>query len=257
MKKVLFVLGVVGFLFPIQMFGWGQIGHRVVGAVAEHHLNKKAKKAVKEILGDESLAMCSTWMDEIKSDHKYDHTHSWHYLTIAYGSTYGESDQGKDGDAIEAIDRFIKTLKSETSTLEEKREALSFLVHVVGDIHQPLHVGNGTDRGGNDLKIKWFYDGSNLHRIWDSEIIDSKQLSYTELACSIDHASRDQISNWQTGTPLDWAIDSQSHHTEVYDYDKDKDNLSYEYMYKNWDLVQEQLLKGGIRLAGLLNDIFG
>lgn len=256
MKKILLSL-ISLCILPSYVFGWGQIGHRVIGEIAQNHLSKKAQKQVEKILGDESLAMVSTWMDEIRSDDAYDHTHTWHYVTIPYNTSYESSEKEEKGDVLEAIDRLKEVLKSETSSLTEKKEALKFLVHLVGDLHQPLHVGNGTDRGGNDVKIKWFYDNSNLHRIWDSEIIDAKQLSYTELARALDHTSKDEVAKWQQGTPLEWAMDAQSHHQQVYDFDKEKDYLSYEYMYQNWGLMQEQLVKGGIRLAGLLNDIFG
>lgn len=242
-------------LISFKSFGWGQTGHRVIGQIAENHLSKKAKKEVQKILGDESLAIVSIWMDEVRSDDSYDHTHDWHWVSIPDGSSYHDCEKNSDGDVVEAIDR-MKTILMSDADLGKKKEALKFLVHLVGDIHQPLHVGNGTDRGGNSVKIKWFYQSSNLHRIWDSGIIDRKALSYTELAKSIDHAPKDQIKAWQASTVQDWTKECMSYRDQVYDIG-DKENLSYEYMYKNWGLVQGQLEKAGVRLAGMLNEIFG
>ena len=257
MIKQLSVILIFSFsILSISAYGWGQTGHRVIGQIAENHLSNKARKNIRKILGNESLAIVSIWMDEVRSDSNYDHTHDWHWVSIPDGKTYDSCDKNHKGDVIEASERMITLLKSGNTNLEKKREALKFLVHLIGDMHQPLHVGNGTDKGGNDVKIKWFYNSSNLHRIWDSGIIDKKELSYSELAKSIDFCTKDQITKWQEGTVKDWAHESMNYREQVY-ATEDKENLSYEYMYKNWGLVQNQLLKAGVRLAGILNAIYG
>lgn len=254
-KKILLVFLSL-FIAQNTLLAWGQTGHRAIGQIAENHLSKKAKKNIEKILGDESLAIVSIWMDEVRSDDNFDHTHNWHWVAIPDGGDYASSIKNPDGDVVEAIERMILVLKSDTASMTNRKESLKFLVHLVGDLHQPLHVGNGTDKGGNDVKIKWFYKNSNLHRIWDSGIIDQKGLSYTELAKSIDNSSKDQIARWTAGTAVTWAEECMGLRKQVYDTDG-KDNLSYEYMYKNWSLVQEQLNKAGIRLAGILNSIYG
>jgi len=256
LMKQLIITAALLFGFSSTALGWGQIGHRVIGEVAENHLSPKAKKAIDEILGHESLAVVSTYMDEIRSDDDFDHTHPWHYTTIPEGETYETCEKNQKGEAVEAILRMKKILEDENAPMAEKKQALKFLVHLVGDIHQPLHVGTGTDRGGNDVKLEFFYEPSNLHRIWDSGMIDAKQYSYTELAELVDHADNTRVKNWQQGGPADWANEAMQYRDQVYDYG-DKDYVSYEYMYKNWDLVKMQLEKGGIRLAGMLNEIFG
>lgn len=256
MKFILSFLILFSLMYSQKAQAWGQTGHRVVGQVAENHLSRKALRNIKKLLGEESLATASTWMDEVKSDDAYDHTHDWHWVTIPNGKTYAETEKNPHGDLVESIGRMTTILKNDTTSKERKVMALRFLVHLVGDLHQPLHVGNGEDKGGNDVKVKWFYKSSNLHRVWDSEILDSKQLSYTELAENIDHASKDQVEKWQSGTVKDWAAEAMTFRSQVYET-KDPDRMGYEYMYKNWDLMQQQLEKGGIRLAGLLNEIFG
>ncbi len=239
-----------------NLWAWGQTGHRAVGKVAENHLTKKAKKNINKLLGTESLALASTWMDEIKSDSTYDYANEWHWVTIPNGQTYAESEKNPNGDVVEAIERMKLILKSDTAPRESKVRALKFLVHLVGDIHQPLHVGKGDDRGGNSLKVKWFRSSSNLHRVWDSEIIDDKQLSYTELAMAVDNATESEVKKWQQGSAADWAHEAMTYREQVYKT-KNPDGMSYEYMYENWDLMKNQLEKAGIRLAGILNEIFG
>ncbi len=254
MEKYILTIA-AAFLVNINAFGWGQTGHRVIGQIAENHLSSKAKKEIEKILGNESLAFASTWMDEVKSDDTYDHTHDWHWVTIPEGQTYEESQKNPDGDLIEALDRLKKVLCDEKTTLEKKKEALRFIVHLIGDLHQPLHVGSKDDRGGNAVKVKWFGKDSNLHRVWDSNIIDSKDFSFSELAEELDQVAKDQVEKWQSGSVLDWANESQTYHEQVYNTGN-TDRMGYRYMYENWDLVQQQLLKGGIRLAGFLNETF-
>lgn len=253
MRKLILIAGFA--LFSSQVFGWGQTGHRTVAKVAENHLNKKAQKALFQIMGHESLVEASTWMDNIKSDSSYDYARSWHYVTIPDGETYESSEKNEKGDAYEAINRMKKIIKDENSTIIEKREAIRMLVHLIGDFHQPLHVGNGTDRGGNQVKVKWFSSPSNLHRIWDSEIIESKGFSYSELAELIDHPEEDDTPYYNTDMNI-WVAEAVALRPQVY-ASSDQERLSYRYMYNNWDTVKDQLLKGGLRLATVLNELLG
>lgn len=254
MKKLILIS--ISVCISFAALAWGQTGHRVVAKVAENHLSKKTKKALHEIMGHESLVEASTWMDNIKSDSTYDHAKPWHYVTIPEGKDYATAEHNKSGDAYEAIGRMIKILKSEKSTMAEKKDAIRMLTHLVGDFHQPLHVGNGEDKGGNSVKIKWFYSKSNLHRIWDSGIIDHKGLSYTELALMIDHPIELPESVVCTTDRNIWIKEAVDLRPQIYDIG-DKKNLSYQYQYKNWDTVKKQLYKGGRRLAQILNEIYG
>jgi nuclease S1 len=250
--KIAFIL----FMFlAIKASSWGLTGHRVVGQVAENYLSKKAGKEVKKILGTESLADVANWMDFIKSEPSYDYMKPWHYVTIPEGKTYETSAKEPKGDVIWAINKFVGELKSDTLTLQEQQFALKFLVHLIGDIHQPLHVGNGHDKGGNDVKIKYFWQNSNLHRIWDSGMIDGQNLSYTEWVSRLDHTTKDQVAAWQSATVNDWAMESMAMRSSVYAVGEKK-NLTYRYNYDHIAEVDRRLLQAGVRLAGVLNDIF-
>ncbi len=236
--------------------GWGQTGHRVIGLIAEYHLSKKAKKNIRNILQGQSLAMASNFMDEIKSESKYDYLSPWHYCTIPDGKTYEEAGTPDEGDIIYALELFINELDSKEFSIEDEAFTLKCLIHLVADIHQPLHVGNGTDRGGNDTEVEYFWRNSNLHRVWDTGIIDAKNLSYTEYTDWIHHTDKQLIETWSQSGIIDWAYESMSYRNQVYDLPDDH-KISYEYNYNNIDLVNLRLLQAGIRLARILNDIYG
>ena len=242
-------------LFSFQVFGWGLTGHRTVGEIAQRHLSRKASKKIEQILKCKSIAVASNWMDDVKSDSVYDHTHSWHWVTIPDGQTYEESEKNPDGDLIQTIEALITKLKAGNLSAQDEAESLSMLIHLIGDIHQPLHVGNGQDLGGNKLKVEWFWEKSNLHRVWDSDMIDSQKFSYTEMATNLDKVSKDKIKEWQASTVRDWARESMALRDQVYDLPHDN-KINYEYRYKNWETLELRLTQAGIRLAGVLNDIY-
>lgn len=250
-----FLVSVLIVAFVCQSYGWGATGHRVTGMIASSYLNKKAQKKISALLGQESLAMASTWMDDIRSDSTYDYASDFHWVTVETGHTYEQSKKNPNGDVIMTIERLIVELKSGKLDRITEIQNLKFLVHLIGDIHQPLHVGCCDDQGGNKVEVKWFGGHSNLHRVWDSDIIDGTKLSYTELAQSLFRPDSATVKKYQSGTVRDWANEAMSHRKQVYDIGKG--NLGYEYSYRNLPLVRERLLAAGIRLAGVLNDIYG
>lgn len=256
MKKSVFLVSILMLFSWTKAHSWGQTGHRITGEIAEKYLTPKARKNIRKLIGDQSLAIVSTWMDEIKSDPRYNHTHDWHWVTIPDGQTYEQAEKNPKGDVIEAIERLGKVLKDKTQSDSARRDALMMLVHLVGDIHQPLHVGRGDDRGGNDVRVRWFGQNSNLHRVWDSDMIDSYQLSFTEYAEVIYRKYRHQARQWISTDPRAWAYESMKPREEIYAFDRDK-SLGYQYHYKMRDLYELRLMQAGIRIAALLNDLLG
>jgi hypothetical protein len=255
MKKVICALLVIC-LFNAKAYSWGANGHRVVGQVAQEHLNKKAKKAIGKILDCNSLAEVSTWMDDIRSDSTFDYTHDWHWVTIPDNQKYEQTTKNPHGDVIAKIEELKAALKDKNLPLAQQQQNLKFLIHLVGDIHQPMHVGGQDDQGGNKVKVDWFGKPSNLHRVWDSDMIDNSNLSFIELASFVGEPSEDQVKQWQSANVRDWAYESMTYRPQVYKLPADK-KLSYKYSYDNFDTVEKRLLQAGIRLAGLLNEIYG
>lgn len=251
----------LGFLFlpdtGLNGQKWGQLGHYITGEIAEHHLTDTARERVRDVLGNTSMALATVWMDDIRSDPRYNHTHTWHWVTIPDGQTYEEAEQEEDGDIIWALETLIAELKEGGLSETEEREKLKMVMHMIGDIHQPLHVGTGEDRGGNDVRVQWMGQNSNLHRVWDTDIIQSLEMSYTELASELNRAAiPEQVEEWQNSTVRDWAYESMSYRGRIYNMPGNL-RLSYEYRYNNLDILFERLLQAGVRLAGVLNEIYG
>ncbi|MFO7846159.1 MAG: S1/P1 nuclease [Balneolaceae bacterium] len=234
---------------------WGQIGHYVTGHVAENHITEKTAAEIERVIGKETLAEASVWMDDIRSDSEYDYTNTWHWVTIPDGMRYEDTEKNPDGDLLGHLESMIEELKEGGLTEKEEHDKLKMVIHMVGDIHQPLHVGTGNDMGGNQVRVQWMGDNSNLHRVWDSDMINSRQMSYTELALNIDVAAENQVREWQQASVRDWAYESMELRDTVYDL-PDDNRLGYEYRYENYHIVKERLVQAGVRLAGVLNDIY-
>lgn len=235
---------------------WGQVGHYITGELAEIHLQDEVRERVNEILGDRSMARATVWMDDIRSDSRYDHTRTWHWATIPDGMSYEEAEQDEGGDIIDALETLIAKLKEGGLSSDDERDYLKMVMHMVGDIHQPLHVGTGEDRGGNDVRVHWMGNESNLHRVWDSDIINSMQMSYTELVRELNTMSAEEIEEWQQAGVRDWAYESVGYRNRIYDLPEDM-RIGFEYRYENVDIVFKRLQQAGIRMAGVLNDIYG
>ncbi len=234
---------------------WGQIGHYVTGQIAENHISEKTAAEIERVIGKETIAVATVWMDDIRSDSTYNYTNTWHWVTIPDGMTYEETDKNPDGDIIWALEKYIDELKQGELSEKEEYERLKFVMHMVGDIHQPLHVGTGEDLGGNRVPVQWMGDNSNLHRVWDSDMINSRQMSYTEISMNIDVVEEELVREWQSASVRDWAEESMSFREDVYNLPDDF-RIGYEYRFQNYDIVKKRMVQAGVRLAGVLNDIY-
>lgn len=259
MKQTIFVF--VLLLFMDGARAWGPIGHRIVGQIAEDNLTPKSKKAVKQLLGDQSLAQVSTWADIIRSDPNWAHAKPWHFVDIPDGENYNTIPKDPKGDIVVAITDYVNTLKSKTAADEEKIIALKFLVHFVGDIHQPLHVGRVDDKGGNAIKVKFFDRTLNLHSLWDSGMIDYQQISYVDYARSLQNGKPEKTEDFDLDEISLSTImnENMKVRNKVYTFKASETEvveLGKEYFNANLSTMNQRLLLGGKRLAGLLNKVF-
>jgi hypothetical protein len=257
--RILVTIAAALTLAPTPAFAWGKTGHRVVGQIADAHLSGKARSAVKRILGTETMAEAANWPDFMKSDPSpfWQKTASaWHYVTVPTVKTYDKVGAPPEGDAITALGRFSATLRDRKASLEDKRMALRFIIHIVGDLSQPLHNGNGTDQGGNDLKVAWFGKPTNLHSVWDSLLVDDEQLSFSEMAAWLNaRITPAEVKAWSSPDPKVWMADSVTVRDQVYPAGGDT-ALGYRYVYENTPRMKMQLEKGGVRLAAYLTSLF-
>lgn len=258
MKKFLRSLVLVGLV--VVLVSWHDTGHRTVGKIAENHLTPEAQAGVKKLLGRETLAEVATWADEVKSDQQYKQTASWHFLNLPIGLSYDDfvkEVQGKaEGNIYSAIVRSVSVLKSNNSGKVQKIIALKFLVHLVGDAHQPMHVSRAEDRGGNNIAVSYNGESTDLHALWDGNMITHEGLNYMEMAAKYDTATPAQIKKWQSDTVMMWLWESYQISSQLYTEIADNNNVGEDYYQTHMPLVQQRIEKAGIRLAGLLNALY-
>lgn len=257
MKKILLLTALASLTCSAYVNAWGQTGHRVTGKIAEQYLTDDAKSAIAAILPNETLAEASTYADDMRSnpDNYWQKVAGpFHYVTVPAGKTYVEVGAPQQGDSFSALADFTSTLKNPDASLADKQLALRFAVHIIGDLHQPLHAGNGTDRGGNDVEVEFFREESNLHRVWDSGLIDRKELSFTEWSDWLgSKISEQQAKDWMTTDPLIYIQESAKIRDEIYPEGND---LSWRYLYDHIPTVKLRLQQGGVRIAAYLNEVF-
>ena len=198
-----------------SLMAWGPTGHRIVGEIAQKELNAKTLLIVKDILTNESLAQVSTWADEIKSDpDRYRHTFSWHYMTWPSGQD--EYDYHGDGELLKSIQDNIKIVRNVHAPKIDRATALKFLVHLVGDLHQPLHVGNGLDMGGNACQVIFHGERVNLHALWDERLIEKTSLSYSEFVNFLLEKRSTLKGSELERRILHWARESRTLRDKIY-----------------------------------------
>ncbi|MEC4005625.1 S1/P1 nuclease [Flavobacterium sp. SUN052] len=252
MKKisVLFVLTIL-LLSPLKSLAWGEKGHDYVAEVAFKQLDKKTKKLILSYLDGMSIDEAANWMDAIKKDRSYDKLKPLHYVNFEKGVAVKDT---CCDNIIATLNETIAKLKNYKSlSKEEVKVQLCYLFHLIGDLHQPLHVGYGSDKGGNSYQVQFNGKGTNLHGLFDYGIIESENIKLKD-CLRVKKYSEEEIKALQSGSVVDWAIESRSYLQGI--YATNGALLTSDYVTANSQLIKNQILKGGIRLAGLLNGIF-
>ncbi len=234
---------------------WGPIGHRTVGEIAQHHLTPGARTAIEALIAPATLAEVSTWADEIRYLPEWKTAEAWHFISIDDGETLATTARDPRGDILEAMERMERQLRDPAASPAQRGEALKFLVHLVGDVHQPLHVGRRGDEGANKVAVVFNGEPNNLHWVWDALILRDQGYSYSELARALDHPTAEQVGVWQAASFADWIAESVAARASIYRLPADG-KINYLYSFEHWPLIQDRLLRAGVRLAGRLNAIF-
>ena len=262
---------VVLFLFvlatPRAGWAWGVLGHRAVARIAENHLTPAARQQVSQLLGTETMPLVSTWADELRNDPQFKETAPWHYLNVATGLDFPAflaqlndpalAAPAAPSNAYTALLQARRDLKDPKKTTDEKRVALKFLIHLVGDVHQPLHVGHADDRGGNSVVVNWrAKDDTNLHSVFDTALIEYPGFTYLEMAAAYDHATPAEIKQWQKDEMPTWLFESYQLCTPIYAAAAANPKFDWHFYPTFGPVAQQQVLKAGIRLAGVLNEIY-
>lgn len=243
----------------VPVYSWGLTGHRTIAEIAQQHLTNKSRKELKKLIGRETLAWWANWPDFIKSDSTWNHASPWHYVDLP-----GNMEKQKFIEDLKKlpgknlytqIQSMLADLGNQTLPADQRRTALYFLIHLVGDLHQPLHVGRDEDAGGNKIVVYWFDRKTNLHSLWDNMLIEYQQYSYTEYANLLNTREPDQVKTWQASPLEDWFYESHVISDSIYAASPNEAKLGYKYNFQFQKILDEQLLKGGVRLAALLNQV--
>lgn len=245
-------------LSALSAFGWGQKGHDTVCFIAQNHLSPATLTAVENLLGNHSIVYWANWLDNASHTPEYAYSKTWHYKNVDEGVTYENAPKNPDGDIVRAIYSQTEVLQDASASDEEKALALKMVIHFLGDIHQPMHLGHLSDRGGNGREVKFFKRPTNLHSVWDTDLPEAAhKWSHTEWGREIDRIpEEEQLVITAQGNPTDWAKESLLLATKVYNATPEDTNVSYDYIAAWTPVVERQLLKGGLRLADLLNSVF-
>ena len=240
-----------------QALAWGQKGHDVVAYIAENRLTPEAAEKIDKVLGGHSPVYYANWMDNASHTPASAHTKSWHYVNIDAGETLDTMTPNPNGDVLRAVDSLVVRLKSGGLSETEEFDALRMLIHLVGDMHCPMHQGHLSDLGGNRVPVTVFGKPSNLHAAWDTAIVEAAHnWSYTEWQDQIDRVAEDEATAIAAGEPRDWVLETFDICRGIYDRTPEGTRISYDYVAEYAPVVEQQLLRGGIRLARLLNEIY-
>lgn len=243
-------------IFSFHTLALGQIGHRITGEIAEKYLTENTKIELRKLVGDESLAEISTYADEMRSsdDEFWKVTaRPYHYVTVPKGKTYDQVGAPIQGDAMFALEKCSKIVRDPGASKIDKTSSIKLIVHLIGDLHQPLHVGAGLDRGGNDVKVKFVGKDTNLHSVWDSGMINRQQLSYSEWANWLSKKiSAKDVQQWSEIDPRVWIKESAEIRDTIY---PKVSEIGYEYEFKHLPILKLRMQQAGVRIAAYLNNL--
>lgn len=235
-----------------SIFAWGPRGHKIISQIAQKYLNKSVADSVDFYLDDISFVKASYWMDEVKMNISYDFMKPWHFVTIPVDKTYVRT---KNPDIINVLENVITKLKTKKAgPKNEVQLALKVLLHLMGDLHQPLNCGFARDNNGFNSKLRFFFKSTNLHDVWEFEILEYQSITTEECLALANNLSKAEITSMQSGDVMKWTQESRLLLADVYDFKGNK--LGDEYLEKNSRVLKMQLIKAGIRLAGTLNQIY-
>jgi hypothetical protein len=257
-------------VIPPALIGWGPEGHEIVAALAQTRLTDQARRGIQSLIGDASLASIANWADEVRPQR--DETYNWHFVDIPMSasgfsderdcflpdSTHKDAATDHHNCVVDRVEIFRQILSDTNASKHSREEALRFLVHFIGDIHQPLHAV-GKAAGGNRITVSEFglttcgKRPCNLHGAWDSGLIQHTGMGVDQY---VDHLNELIFKEYLAakGSPEDWA--NESHNYAETAWLEDGGHIDENYYRKEIKVVDERLALAGLRLAAVLNAVF-
>lgn len=249
MKHFTFLL-LFTFFSITNTFAWGKKGHLMVAEAAFNSLDAATKKQVLYYLDGMTIQQAAIWMDEVSQQPGYGYMKTYHYVNFGRNEKVGLK-QGNN--IIFILDKTIRELQNKQHLSKTQiKTKLLLLFHLVGDIHQPLHVGYGYDKGGNKTQVFYKNQGTNLHAFWDSGIIRHQRINLKD-CLSANPFSANERNNLQKINVLAWAQESNSLLNHCYNYNKPK--VTQKYVDNSAVVIKTQIAKAGIRLAAVLKTV--
>jgi nuclease S1 len=252
----------LAFLFiPSSLYAWAREGHEIVAMIAEPRLHPEVRDAVVALLEGTTFIEAASWADKVRNQQ----TAPWHYVNIDITDTEYDAVRvcPQSQCVIGQIERFRHVLADPAGDVKKRQKALKYLIHFVGDLHQPLHASDNHDHGGNDVQVEFLgetinpykHKPWNLHAVWDSGILEEHDRDAHHYAERLNDWLNSQPEGaFQNGSVVDWAMESHRIAKEkVYVLPQNR-KLGGDYYRANVPVVDHQLAKAGVRLAKLLNE---
>ena len=249
--KLIPIVLILTLLIPNFLFAWSREGHHMVAEIAYQLLSKSAKEKLMMYLGGTSIEDAATWMDEQRGNNQYRYLTTTHYINIEKGE---KMNPFQKGNIYTELNTVIRDLEKSSSPAEMKLD-LMILIHLVGDIHQPLHDGYGNDKGGNSINVLLMGKPTNLHSAWDGGIINKENITTTKILSLYPKLSAAQLLSIKNTNIAGWISESRSYLDQIYSFQGG--NLDQQYVQKATPIIEDQILKAGIRLSVLLEKVLG
>jgi len=254
MKKTILIIAAL--CCCLQGWSWGQKGHDTTCSIAEHHLSKKAKKTIKWLLDGMSIVYWSNWLDNASHQPEFKYASTWHYKNIDADETFDNATLEPKGNIITALTEQAERLGNKSLSKEERALALKMFVHLMGDLHQPMHMGHKSDIGANRWDVTFFSSSTNLHTSWDTNLVESAhKWSFTEWTDLIDRLKKKERKQIVEGDYTSWAKETYAICKMIYEATPVGTKISYDYVAEWTPVVEQQFLRGGHRLAYMLNKV--
>jgi len=256
MKKTFSYLAFVILLLSTSQksFAWGRTGHELVAEVAFSILDEGTQKIVKQYLGNMTIEEAANWMDNERSNSYYNFMRKWHYMDIDKGEKYVPTNERNILSVLHSAIVELREREKTGMTKKEIKNRLLLIFHLVGDLHQPLHTGYAIDKGGNTIQVNSPYVSGNLHSVWDTQILEFKQIKLDTCMNFYNKMPKDEIAELRKINELKWVYQSRSYLDRVYNFENNY--LDKNYIDSNIEVIKHQLVVGGIRLASILDELF-
>lgn len=257
MKFSKYLMSLVLMGLTVSASAYDAMGHRIVADIAYQNLTVKARTQLDRLLGTHGIIYASTWADEVRSDKNYAYSYQWHYQDLDDNMSTDDLTKLLAHPKAEGEHLFF-ALDTLTSRLKKDKgdvEALKFVIHFMGDLHQPMHLGRKNDKGGNSIDFNWFGRKANLHSVWDGAIIESQKMSYSEYSLYLRDKFEPRKAEFLKYDILQSLEAVYAVRNAAYSYDM-SDTNNYHYIYFFATKADEMLYRGGIQLARLLNSIY-